>query len=202
MQLSKPFSQACENNRQPILDIIQDWLEDAHGVLEIGSGTGQHAVYFAQYMPWLSWQTSDLAANHPGISNWLEDSGLDNVEWPLHLDVNAQHWPALTFDSVFTANTLHIMSWPEVGCLFEKLADIVPQDGQLIIYGPFNYQGRYTSASNAAFDQQLKSIGSHMGIRDIESVVSLASTFGMSLQEDIAMPANNRLLRFVRKTRD
>jgi len=164
---------------------------DGRRVLEIGSGTGQHAVHFAAALPQLIWQTSDREENLPGIRAWLDEAALPNTPAPLALDVTGA-WPEARFDAVFSANTLHIMGWPEVQRLFTKLPDVTHAGATLIIYGPFNYQGRYTSDSNAAFDQWLQARGAHMAIRDAEAVDALAANAGFALVDDIAMPANNR----------
>ncbi len=193
MSISKPYSLACHQNRDPILTVLRDYFADRKSVLEIGSGTGQHAVYFSNALPHLIWQTSDHAENLPGIRLWLADAGSPNTPAPLVLDVNGA-WPTQRFDAVFTANTLHIMSWPEVEALFASLPDVLSADAKLAIYGPFNYGGRYTSDSNATFDQSLKAQAPHMGVRDFEAVAELARTIGLRLLEDRAMPANNRCL--------
>jgi cyclopropane fatty-acyl-phospholipid synthase-like methyltransferase len=190
---SKPYSTACERNRKPILEVLHRHFLDRMRVLEIGSGTGQHAVYFAGNLPQLTWQTSDRQENHPGIHAWLEDAQLANVLAPLDLDVNGQ-WPQVRYDAIFSANTLHIMSWREVQRLFEHLPAVMADDSKLVIYGPFNYGGRFTSDSNASFDRSLKATASHMGIRDFEAVDQLAQDIGLHLLEDCAMPANNRCL--------
>jgi cyclopropane fatty-acyl-phospholipid synthase-like methyltransferase len=162
-------------------------------VLEVGSGTGQHAVYFAAALPHLQWQTSDRVENHAGIRAWVEEAALPNALAPLALDVN-DAWPALAFDAVFSANTLHIMSWAEVERLFAHLDAAMAADAKLVIYGPFNYGGQFTSPSNAQFQQSLQSLAPHMGIRDFEAVDALARDIGLRLVEDHEMPANNRCL--------
>ncbi len=162
-------------------------------MLEIGSGTGQHAVYFAQALPHLTWQTSDVEENLPGINLWLTEARLPNLPAPLLLDVNAR-WPQERYDAAFCANTLHIMSWQEVQRLFAALDDALEADAVLAIYGPFNYLGRFTSQSNAWFDESLKLRAPTMGIRDFEAVTELAQSIGMTLVEDCAMPAHNRTL--------
>lgn len=189
--MPKPHSPACERNREPILAVLRDHFADRRHVLEIGSGTGQHAVHFAAALPQLTWQSSDRAENLPGIRAWLDEAALANTPPPLTLDV-ADEWPAGPFDAVFSANTLHIMAWPEVERLFAHLPAITGPDAVLIVYGPFNHQGRYSSDSNAAFDQWLKARSAHMGIRDAEAVDALASDAGFALIDDVAMPANNR----------
>jgi cyclopropane fatty-acyl-phospholipid synthase-like methyltransferase len=189
----KPYSAACERNRDPILVVLREHFADRKHVLEIGSGTGQHAVYFAAALPQLIWQCSDRAKNHEGIRAWLDEAALPNTPPPLALDVNDQ-WPDQQYDAVFGANMLHIMSWAEVEKLFAQLARVMAPDARLLIYGPFNYEGQFTSASNAQFEQVLKGWGAHMGIRDFEAVDALARSIGLRLLEDRAMPANNRCL--------
>ncbi|HTE40246.1 MAG TPA: DUF938 domain-containing protein [Steroidobacteraceae bacterium] len=191
--LQKPHSQACDRNRNPILEVLRGYFADRRRVLEVGSGTGQHAVHFAKAMPHLIWQTADVPDNLPGIRAWLDEAALPNTPSPIDLDVN-DAWPSTTFDAVFSANTLHIMSWPSVRRMFSMLDRVLAVDCVLIIYGPFNYDGRFTSESNASFDASLKARGSHMGIRDIEAVTELATEIGLRLAEDVSMPANNRTL--------
>jgi SAM-dependent methyltransferase len=189
----KPQSAACERNREPILAVLREWFADRHDVLEIGSGTGQHAVHFARGLPHVKWQTSDVPANIPGIRAWLDEAGLPNTPSPIHLDVN-DSWPNRTFDAVFSANTLHIMSWEEVERFFDRLQHTLAPAGTVAIYGPFNYAGRFTSDSNAAFDAELRQRAEHMGIRDFEAVNALAIDSELRLVADVTMPANNRLL--------
>jgi len=195
----KPFAEACERNRDPILAVLRTHFSDRTRVLEIGSGTGQHAVHFAAAMPYLVWQTSDRAENLPGIRAWLTDARLANTPAPIELDVTADTWPTTRYDAIFSANTLHIMSWPEVERFFGALGRIATADSKLAIYGPFNYGGTFTSASNAAFDQSLKSRAPHMGIRDMEAVNALARDAGFAMIDDVAMPANNRTLVWQRQ---
>ena len=189
--MNKPSSPACERNRDPILAVLREYLAGARRVLEIGSGTGQHAAYFAGHLPQLIWQASDREENLPGIRAWLDEAALPNTPPPLPLDVTGP-WPDDRFDAVFSANTLHIMAWSEVEQLFARLPQVTHSGATLIIYGPFNNDGRYSSESNAAFDRSLRTRGSHMGIRDAEAVGALATRAGFTLIDDIAMPANNR----------
>jgi cyclopropane fatty-acyl-phospholipid synthase-like methyltransferase len=192
--LRKPRSPACDRNRDPILNVLRVHFADRKHVLEIGSGTGQHAVYFAQALPHLLWQATDCAENLDGIRLWLKEADLPNTTPPLELDVNAKKWPRTRFDAVFSANTLHIMSWVEVEQMFSGLSEVMSENAKLAIYGPFNFGGRFTSESNAAFDASLKAQGPHMGIRDFEAVDALAQRIGLKLIEDAAMPANNRCI--------
>jgi cyclopropane fatty-acyl-phospholipid synthase-like methyltransferase len=192
--MNKPFSPSSERNREPILAVLREALADRRRVLEIGSGTGQHAVHFAAAMPHLVWQASDRVENHDGIRAWLADAALPNTPPPLVLDVNQARWPRGPFDAVYTANTLHIMGWDEVQTLFRRVPELLAADAVLAIYGPFNVGGRFTSESNAAFDARLRSDDPRRGIRDFEAVDALARSIGFALSADHAMPANNRCL--------
>ena len=190
--MDKPSAPSCERNREPILGVLRSHFADRRQVLEIGSGTGQHAVYFAAATPHLQWQCTDRAEYLPGIGQWLDEAALPNTPAPFVLDVSGP-WPAGGYDAVFSANTLHIMSWAEVERLFQQLGRVTTDDAKLAIYGPFNYNGHYTSESNAAFDDWLQARGEHMRIRDAEAVDALAEAAGFELIDDVAMPANNRL---------
>ncbi|MEO6798349.1 MAG: DUF938 domain-containing protein [Rhodanobacter sp.] len=189
--MDKPHSPACERNRDPILEVLLDYFADRHHVLEIGSGTGQHAVHFAAALPQLIWQSSDRSENLAGLRAWLDEAALANTPAPLELDVTGR-WPSGPFDAVFSANTLHIMDWSEVRQMFARLPTILADNAILVVYGPFNHHGHYGSDSNAAFDQWLKARGAHMAIRDAEAVDALAAAAGFNLIEDRSMPANNR----------
>ena len=191
--MDKPFSPACERNREPILAVLRRRFADRSRVLEIGSGTGQHAVHFAAAMPHLVWQTSDVPAHLPGIRQWLAEARLPNTPPPQAFDVNGA-WPAGRFDAVFSANTLHIMAWHEVVLLFEGLPKVMSPDALLVVYGPFNEGGQYSSASNAAFDAALRADDPQRGIRDIEAVDALAHAAGLLRVDDQPMPANNRCI--------
>ena len=195
----KPYSAACERNREPILAVLRAHFADRRHVLEIGSGTGQHAAWFAAHLPQLVWQTSDRAGHLAGIRGWLDDAALPNTPPPLVLDVARGPWPRGEFDALFSANTLHIMAWPEVEALFAALPAIASADAKLAVYGPFNYEGRFTSASNRDFDRSLKAQAPHMGIREFADVDRLAQAAGFVLVEDAAMPANNRCLVWQRQ---
>ena len=195
--VNKPFSQSCENNKTPILAVLRQVFIQPVTVWEIGSGSGQHACYFASQLPHLVWQPTDLEENMSGINAWLEEAQLANLNQPRVLDVNQSVWPCEEgMDAVFTANTLHIMDWKQVQTLFEKLGSYSKPLALICIYGPFNYNGAFTSDSNARFDQWLKDRNPLSGIRDFEAVLVLAESQGLSLLNDHAMPANNRLLVF------
>jgi SAM-dependent methyltransferase len=194
----KPYSEACERNKGPILAVLQEHFADRREVLEIGSGTGQHAVHFAQGLPHLVWQTADRRDYLSGIRLWLDEAKLSNLRAPFELDMDGA-WPEHRFDAVFTANTLHIMHWPQVEKLFAHLPNISMPGAKLVVYGPFNTGGQFTSASNAAFDTSLRQQDPGMGIRDIEAVDALAAGAGYLKVEDRAMPANNRCVVWTRR---
>ena len=197
--MNKHFSQACENNKRPILKLLTKIFSSNKHVLEIGSGTGQHAVFFGQHLSHLTWQTSDLLINHQGINLWLDETANTNVQRPIVIDLN-KTWPLpksnLRVDGLFTANTLHIISWSLVVKFFEGIEQNLTPRASVCIYGPFNYEGKFTSESNANFDVWLKERDINSGIRDIEAILLLANSAGLNLIDDHAMPANNRLLVF------
>jgi cyclopropane fatty-acyl-phospholipid synthase-like methyltransferase len=190
----KPFAESCVQNRDPILAVLREVFADRRRVLEIGSGTGQHAVYFGAELPHLVWQTADVPAHHAGILAWLFDAALPNVLPPLALEACQTGWRSGRYDAVFSANTLHIMGWPEVECFFAGVGAVLEPGGVLAVYGPFNYDGAFTSESNARFDAWLKARDPASGVRDFEAVDGLARAQGLVLRQDIAMPANNRSL--------
>ncbi|MBP0117041.1 MAG: DUF938 domain-containing protein [Candidatus Nitrotoga sp.] len=190
----KPYSEACEKNQSAILEVLQDVLSRQHHVLEIASGTGQHAVHFGRALPHLTWQTSELPHNHAGIRAWLDEAALPNVLPPVALDVTDARWPAGVVDAIFNANTVHIVSEPEVERMFAGIARTLSAGGILCLYGPFNYHKNFTSESNARFDVWLKSRNPESGIRDFEVIDQLAKTHGLRLLQDVAMPSNNRTL--------
>ena len=192
----KSFSQSCENNKGPILDVLLPLLRRRRACLEIGSGTGQHAAFFAARLPHLVWQTSDVTGNHASIDAWID--GVDNARPPMVLDVDGDDWPARRYDAAFSANTAHIMHWPTVVNMFHGVSGILEPGAVFALYGPFNYQGEYTSPSNQHFDRTLRASDPGMGIRDYEAVVELASSAGMTLLADHDMPANNRTLLWQR----
>ena len=200
--MDRPFSQACENNKQPILEVLQQELSGCDSVLEIGSGTGQHARYFAERMPRIAWQPTDRAPNLAGIESWREDYEGSNLLPAQPLDVSDPVWEIKVPAAVFSANTLHIMSWELVQTLFSRLAELAPEGSRLLVYGPFNYGGQYTSPSNARFDQWLAQQDPCSAIRDFEAVDALAAAAGYALESDYEMPANNRLLVWQRSVRN
>lgn len=191
---SLPFSEACERNKAPILAVLSGCFAGRTCVVEIGAGTGQHAVHFARHLPQLQWQPTDRIEYLPGLAARIAAEGLPNLAAPLELDVLQPHWPAVRGDAVFSANTLHIMSWQAVEALFAGLPQVLGPQAVLAIYGPFKYAGRFTTASNAEFDAMLRARDPESGVRDFESVNALAATLGLSLRADHAMPANNQLI--------
>ena len=197
----KPYSESCERNQKPILKVLQETLTNQQHVLEIASGTGQHAVYFGRALPHLSWQTSELTQNHEGILAWLNEIKLPNVLPPITINVNDAKWPVEIVDTVFNANTVHIITWPEVERLFAGIARVLNPSGILCLYGPFKYKGEFTSESNARFDALLKSRNKNSGIRDFETINRLAKTHDLLLVKDVAMPNYNQTLVWQRAPR-
>ena len=191
--MKKPFSQACENNKRPILEVIKHYFANTHSVLEIGSGTGQHAVYFAAHLPQLKWQTSDRKENHSGIHLWLQEYEGKNLLPPLALDVT-QPWPVSHAEGIFSANTSHIMSWQMNCCFFAEVGNVLNSGGYFCLYGPFNINGHFTSDSNERFDHYLRSQNAEMGIRNFEDLNALAEQAQLTFVKQHAMPANNMIL--------
>ncbi len=190
----KPFSEACVRNRDPILAVIRTVFTTPATILEIGSGTGQHAVYFARALPHLTWQTSDLPGQHAAIEAWLNEAQLPNTRRPLALDVSQDPWPVPAVDGVFAANVSHIMSWQEVEKLFRGVGRILNDGSAFCLYGPFNENGRHTCESNRRFDEALRNRNPLMGLRDIAALITVAAGHGLRLEARHAMPANNLTL--------
>lgn len=176
------------------MQVIKPLLKQATSVLEIGSGTGQHAVYFAKRLPHLIWHTSDAVEHHVGIKHWCSESDLVNIVNPIAFKVTEDQPPVLKIDAIFSANTAHIMSWYEVESMMQVAAGLLPKNGLFILYGPFNYQEKYTSASNAQFDIWLKNRHPQSCIKDFEKLNQWAEDNHLFLKEDCAMPENNRIL--------
>ncbi len=191
--LNKPYSESCDQNREPIGEVLDQFITDRKTVLEIGSGSGQHAVYFSAKYPFLLWQTSDLSANHSGIQAWIDDSQLDNVLAPIELDATGK-WPDKQYDLLYSANTVHIMSSYAVEKLFYNIPECMHDDSVFLLYGPFNYQGKYTSDSNARFDNWLKQRNPESGIKNFEWLQDIARQSALRCTHDFTMPENNRLL--------
>lgn len=192
--MDKPYSQACERNQQPILDVLQNLLPSHASVLEVGSGTGQHGVFIRSNMDDVKWYLTDLKENHNGINAWIAESGIE-FEPPMEFDVNV-HELGKTFDVVFTANTCHIMDWDTVKNMLVKGAKALNPGGMFILYGPFNVAGEYTSETNKSFDQQLKSEDPNMGLRDVNDIEAVLKEHGLKPIKVYSMPANNFMLVF------
>lgn len=190
----RKYSEACEQNKDPILAILKHEFKHCTCVLEIGSGTGQHAVYFAKHLPHLIWQPSDLADNLASIQAWMDEEQLPNIQTPIELDVSNHPWPISTSDAIFTANAFHIMSLDMVKHFFTGVGEVLSNEGILFVYGPFSYQGKHTSPSNENFDLYLKQRDPLSGVKDFVEVDKLAKAQGLVLLEDYAMPVNNRSL--------
>lgn len=195
----KPFSQACENNKNPIFSILYSHLKNISHVVEIGSGTGQHATFFTEKLPHLIWQTTDQGEYFPILEKLIENESATCLPPALYLDVIQPSWPVSDCECIFTANTLHIMPWACVEKLFKGIGVALQETGNLFIYGPFKYDGQFTSKSNEAFDLHIKSNNPLSGIRDFEKIIMLAQLADLELITDYTMPANNRLLHFKRK---
>lgn len=197
--MTKPFSAACDRNKDPILGVLKEHITRDHKrVLEIGSGTGQHAVYFAANFPFLEWFPSDVKSQHAGMMEGFKEFKIPNIMPPLKFEIGKDEFPKLKFDVVFTANTLHIMHWKECKTLFKMLGHRLREGSLAMIYGPFNYNGEFTSESNREFDQTLKGRDPLSGIRSFEDVNNNMVKNGFELLEDHEMPANNRMLVYRR----
>jgi SAM-dependent methyltransferase len=188
------FSSACERNKGPILAVLQDWLPPGAQVLEIGSGSGQHASFFCEQIAGLTWQASEREEHLTDLQGQLAALN-PRLPAAIALDVtDAGQWPRQSFDAVFTANTTHIMPATAVPLLLAGTARVLRPGGLLLLYGPFHDGGVHTAASNAAFDQHLRSLDPAMGVRDALVLVEQAQGLGLAPLADVAMPANNRIL--------
>jgi SAM-dependent methyltransferase len=194
-----PFSEACERNKEPILGVLRLAFGDRRQVLEIGSGTGQHAVHFSTQLPHLTWYPTEQLAYIAALAARVKHEGARNLRPPAVLDVNQLLWPLRSADAIFSANTLHIMSWEEVGAMYRGIGTVLAPGGVLAVYGPFRYSGRYTTKSNEAFDRMLQERDALSGLRDLDDLTVLAAQNGLRLDYDHDLPANNRLLVFVKE---
>jgi hypothetical protein len=194
-----PFSEACERNKEPILTVLRACFAERTQVLEIGSGTGQHAVYFARHLAHLTWHPTERLRFLTDLTARVQLEGHHNLRPPTVLDVRQRVWPVRSVDAIFTANTLHIMSWPEVSAMYHGIGGVLAPGGVLCVYGPFRYSGRYTSDSNREFDEALKERDPASGLRDVEAVTTLAAPYGLRLVADHDLPAFNRLLVFTKE---
>jgi SAM-dependent methyltransferase len=194
-----PFSEACERNKEPILTVLRACFAERTQVLEIGSGTGQHAVYFARHFAHLTWHPTEQLTFLPDLTARVQLEGNHNLRPPTVLDVRQRVWPVRSVDAIFTANTLHIMSWLEVTAMYRGIGTVLAPGGVLSVYGAFRYEGRYTSDSNREFDQALKERDPASGLRDVEALTALAAPYGLQLVADHDLPAFNRLLIFAKE---
>jgi len=190
----KNYSESCERNKEPVLQVLQAELAEATTVLEIGSGSGQHARYFAKQMPHLQWQPSERPALADDLRCNLAEEGLTNLREPLSLDVNLLPWQVAPASAIFSANTLHIMSLEAVANFFVGVGSALVCGGKLCVYGPFRYQDEFTTESNAEFDRWLKKRDPQSGIRDFEILARYAKQLHLTLLNDHQMPSNNQLL--------
>jgi cyclopropane fatty-acyl-phospholipid synthase-like methyltransferase len=193
-----PFSEACERNKAPILEVLRVAFADRTQILEIGSGTGQHAVHFAAHLTHLTWHPTEQLAYLADLAARVKLEGPRNLRQPTVLDVKQTVWPLRSVDAIFSANTLHIMSWVQVEAMFRGVDIVLSAHGIVCIYGPFRYAGRHTSDSNRDFDLMLKERDPLSGLRDLTDVSALAERHALKLRADHDLPANNRLLEFVR----
>jgi SAM-dependent methyltransferase len=194
-----PLSAACERNKDPILEVLRVRFADRAQVLEIGSGTGQHAVHFARALAHLSWHPTEQLAYLADLAERVKLEGGHNLRPPTLLDVTQAVWPVRSVDAMFTANTLHIMSWAEVIALYRGVGAVLAPGGVFCVYGPFRYDGRYTSDSNQEFDRMLQERDPQSGLRDIQAITALAEQYGLILDADHDLPANNRLVVFTKE---
>lgn len=197
--MNKPYAESCDQNRDPILTVIEPLLQECQSLLEIGSGTGQHAIFFGAQMPHLQWHTSDRRDNHGGIRLWLDEAALPNVHGPIELDVLRSSWPAISVDAVFSANTTHIMHWSDVEAMFAGIGQVLRSGGVFLLYGPFSFAGRHTSDSNAQFDLRLKGRDPMSGVRDFDDLDRLAAMAGLEFRHNYEMPVNNRVLHWQKR---
>jgi cyclopropane fatty-acyl-phospholipid synthase-like methyltransferase len=199
MNIEKPFSAACERNREPILEVLKRFItRDDKRLLEVGTGTGQHAVYFAPHFPWLEWFPTDVQTNLSGMKLWFDEFNIPNIQKPQRMEVGKDELPKLKFEIIFTSNTFHIMHWKECKSLMKMFGGRLREGARVVIYGPFKYDGQFTSESNGEFDQSLKLDDPMRGIRSFEDVKNNMEKNGFELTEDVDMPANNQMLVFTR----
>ena len=193
------FSQAADNNKTPILEVLTSWLSDDQLVLEVGSGTGQHAIHMAAALKGIRWQPTDCFEVLPNLIKNISTYGTSNVLTPTNLDLSLNQWPAEKVDCVYSANVIHIVSEALVEKLIRGAARTLSEEGLLALYGPFKYRGTFTTPSNADFDSWLKARNPESGVRDFEWILELAKNSGLSFSEDRSMPANNQFLAFRRQ---
>ena len=195
LRMAKGFAPAAERNREPILEVLRRVLPATGTVLEIASGSGQHAVFFSERLPQLRWQPSDPAADAlRSIQAWVSEEARENLLAPIALDVRSEPWPIARADAMLCINMIHISPWEASEALFEGAQRLLSADAPLITYGPYRVHGRHVAPSNAAFDESLRSRDPRWGVRDIDELSALATRTGFSLDESVLMPANNLTL--------
>lgn len=188
----KQYAPSSDHNRDEILPVLIEICPQLGTVLEIGSGTGQHAAYFAKHLPHLAWQPSDLTENLPSIRAWSSEAALPNLRDPIIFDLLAEDWPALSPVVIVCINTVHIVAWRGVENLFTRAGQMLKRGGLIYVYGAYRYATRPLETSNEKFDEWLKARDPVSGVRDFELVDALARRNGLELVEDRAMPGNNR----------
>ncbi len=199
--MKKPFAPSCERNKTPILNELKKIITKSDkNLLEVGSGTGQHSVYFANEFPWLTWTTSDRKENHEGIKSWLKEADLNNIKGPIEYEVGKSNFPKGTFNLVYICNVVHIISWKKVKTLVKQMGQNLSDGAQVILYGPYNFDGKFTSDSNKDFDKWLKDRDKESGIRHFEDLSNVMTKNGIQFTEKVDMPANNKLLIFTKIT--
>jgi len=190
-KIVKPW---CERNSKPILKVLKKYLKTTTRLLEVGSGNAQHAVYFASSLSHLTWITSELPLHHEQIGLWLKDSPAKNLQGPLSFEIGVNAFPATDIDAIFSANTFHIMPWEVVKKLIKQAGTNLNDDSLFLVYGPFQYNGKFTSKSNEEFHHKLRQNASHQGIREFKDVHAQFLKRGFTLVDDISMPAFNQIL--------
>lgn len=202
MSDARLFSAACERNRDPILEVLREELPERGTVLEVASGTGMHAVYFAARLPHVTWQPSDADdAALESVAAWREAEPSENLLPPVRLDVLAPQWPVDAADAIFNANMIHISPWPCTQGLLEGAARLLPAGGPLILYGPYRVGGEHTAPSNARFDASLRARDPRWGVRDLDVVAQVAAEAGFTHERVVPMPANNMIVVFRRSAK-
>lgn len=196
----KRSAPSVDSNKDIILAALRALLPRAGMVLEVGSGTGEHAVYFAHQLPHLVWQPTDLEENLPGIRAWVDEAALPNLRPPLLLDLLRDDWPVASAQALVCINTVHIVAWPGVESLFAGAGRILPPGGVMYVYGAYRYAMRPLEPSNEEFDRWLKARDPASGVRDFEAVNALAARHGLVLAGDEAVPVNNRSIWWVKRS--
>ena len=199
--MAKGFAPAAERNRQPILDVLRRVLPPSGLVLEVASGTGQHAIFFSEHLPSLRWQPTDASSEAvQSIGAWVDETARENILAPLDLDVRSPQWPIAKADALVCINMIHISPWETTEALFHGASKLLPGGAPMVTYGPYRLQGEHTAPSNAAFDQSLRSRNARWGVRDIDELLELGVRTGFTLEERVSMPANNMTLVWMRAT--